>query len=103
LIQLLADIPGVTCPIPGGAFYAVAELPIDDADVFCQWMLEKFSHHGATVMMAPATGFYSTAGAGKRQVRIAYVLNDTDLTAAMECLKAGLAKYAVEKNLLQTA
>jgi aspartate aminotransferase len=94
LIKLLNEIPGVTCPNPGGAFYAVASLPVKDSDHFCQWMLEKFQHNGATVMMAPASGFYSTPGAGKSQVRIAYVLKSEDLQAAIECLELGLKEYA---------
>jgi len=94
LIEGLNKIPGVYCPNPGGAFYAVASLPVKDSDEFCQWMLEGFSYNGATVMMAPASGFYSTAGSGKNQVRIAYVLNTTDLKAAIECLAAGLKEYA---------
>ena len=94
IVKLLNEIPGVSCPNPGGAFYAVASLPVKDSDHFCQWMLEKFSHNGATVMMAPASGFYSTTGSGKNQVRIAYVLNTTDLTAASECLELGLKEYA---------
>ena len=93
LVSLLNQIPGVQCPTPGGAFYAVAQLPVDDADDFCQWMLEVFSYEGATVMMAPASGFYSTHGSGKNEVRIAYVLNEIDLTKAMDCLREGLKKY----------
>lgn len=94
LVEGLNKIPGVVCPNPGGAFYAVASLPVEDSDIFCQWMLENFSYNGATVMMAPASGFYSTKGAGKNQVRIAYVLNTTDLTAAIKCLEEGLKAYA---------
>ena len=94
LVKLLNKIPGVHCPNPGGAFYAVASLPVKDSDHFCQWMLENFSHNGATVMMAPASGFYSTTGSGKNQVRIAYVLNTEDLAAAIECLELGLKEYA---------
>jgi len=90
----LNQIPGVHCPNPGGAFYAVASLPVKDSDHFCQWMLENFSHNGATVMMAPASGFYSTTGSGKNQVRIAYVLNTEDIAAAIECLELGLKEYA---------
>lgn len=97
VVGLLNKVEGVRCPNPGGAFYAVAELPVKDSDAFCQWMLESFSHKGATVMMAPASGFYSTPGTGKNQVRIAYVLNTDDLTAAVECLAEGLKAYrAVE-------
>ena len=94
LVKLLNQIPGVHCPNPGGAFYAVASLPVKDSDHFCQWMLENFSHKGATVMMAPASGFYSTTGSGKNQVRIAYVLNTEDIAAAIECLELGLKEYA---------
>jgi len=93
LVAALRAIPGVICPTPGGAFYTVAELPIDDSDKFCQWMLEEFRHNNSTVMMAPATGFYTTAEFGKKQVRIAYVLNTEDLKAAMECLRLGIEKY----------
>ena len=93
LIEGLNKIEGVRCPNPGGAFYAVAELPVKDTDEFCQWMLESFSYKGATVMMAPASGFYATPGAGKNQVRLAYVLNSNDLTAALECLEQGLKAY----------
>ena len=78
---------GVFCPNPGGAFYVVASFPIDNADRFCQWMLEEFSHNNETVMMAPATGFYATKGAGQNQVRMAYVLNSDDLKKAMICLE----------------
>lgn len=98
MIAALNNIPGVVCPNPGGAFYAVAQLPVADTDDFCQWMLEKFSHNGATVMMAPASGFYSTTGSGKSEVRLAYVLNITDLTAAMACLQAGLQEYTATKQ-----
>lgn len=94
IVKLLNEIPGVSCPNPGGAFYAVASLPVKDSDHFCQWMLEKFQHNGATVMMAPASGFYSTTGSGKNQVRIAYVLKSEDLKAAAEILDLGLKEYA---------
>ena len=94
MVDLLNQIPGVSCPNPGGAFYAVASLPVKDTDAFCQWMLEEFSYEGATVMMAPASGFYSTTGSGKNQVRIAYVLNTDDLAAAIKCLAEGLKVYA---------
>ena len=91
--QLLNQMPGVFCPAIAGAFYAMARLPVDDTDVFCQWMLESFQHKGATVMMAPGSGFYVTPGLGKQEVRIAYVLNKESLTQAMECVAAGLAEY----------
>ena len=93
LVKRLNDMDGVFCPNPGGAFYVVAKFPIDDADAFCQWMLESFDHNGATVMMAPATGFYSSPGSGKNEVRMAYVLNTDDLNAAMDCLEVALAQY----------
>ncbi len=93
IVQRLNAMDGVFCPNPGGAFYAMAKLPIDDADVFCQWLLEDFSHNKATVMLAPATGFYSTSGLGKQEVRLAYVLNQTDIAAAMDCLEAALKAY----------
>jgi len=92
--ESLAKIPGVVCPKIGGAFYAMVRLPVDNAENFCRWMLSDFSYHGATVMMAPGAGFYATAGAGINEVRIAYVLNCEDLSAAMKCLAAGLTAYA---------
>ena len=93
LVSALNKMEGVFCPNPGGAFYVVASLPIDNADKFCQWMLEEFSFNNETVMMAPATGFYSTAGAGFNQVRMAYVLNTEDLKNAMICLEEALKVY----------
>jgi aspartate aminotransferase len=81
------------CPNPGGAFYAMARLPIDDSDNFCQWLLEKFNYNNDTVMLAPATGFYSTPGRGKDEVRISYVLNTGDLERAMKCLEEALKVY----------
>src|SRR5690606_16667674 len=80
-------------PNPGGAFYAMARLPIDDADRFCQWLLESFSYEQQTVMMAPGTGFYATNGLGKQEVRLAYVLNRADIARAMTCLEKGLESY----------
>ena len=93
LVGRLKNMPGVTCPLPGGAFYAMAKLPVDDSERFCQWLLESFSHNGATVMMAPAAGFYATPGKGKNEVRLAYVLNKEDINAAMDCLEAALKEY----------
>lgn len=93
LVQALNNIDGVYCPNPGGAFYVVARLPIDNADKFCQWMLESFSYENQTVMMAPATGFYSTPGIGLDEVRLAYVLNVEDLKNAMICLEEALKQY----------
>ena len=93
IVKRLNDMPGVFCPNPGGAFYAMARLPIDDSDKFCQWLLESFEHNGETVMLAPATGFYSTPGLGKNEVRLAYVLNVDAVNAAMDCLQAAWLKY----------
>ena len=93
LVKRLNAMDGVFCPNPGGAFYVVARFPIDNADVFCQWMLESFVHNGATVMMAPATGFYSSPGSGINEVRMAYVLNIGDLNEAMDCLEIALKAY----------
>jgi aspartate aminotransferase len=93
LVSRLNKIPGVFCPNPGGAFYAIAKLPIDDSDRFCQWLLESFSYEGQTLMLAPATGFYGTEGLGKQEVRLAYVLNTTAISAAMDCLEKALEQY----------
>ena len=93
LVQRLQAMDGVKCPLPGGAFYAMAQLPVDDSEKFCQWLLESFSHNGATVMMAPAAGFYATKGQGKNEVRLAYVLNVDDINKAMDCLEAALKEY----------
>lgn len=93
LIDGLNRIPGVYSPIPMGAFYTVAKLPVDDAEQFCAWCLTDFEYEGQTVMMAPAAGFYTTPGAGKNQVRIAYVLNKEDLTRALEVLRHALEVY----------
>lgn len=93
LVKRLNDIPGVFCPNPGGAFYAMASLPIDDGDRFCQWLLESFDLNGATVMLAPASGFYSSLGLGTKEVRLAYVLNTKEINGAMDCLEAALKVY----------
>lgn len=93
LIEALNKMEGVYCPKPSGAFYCIAKLPIDNADKFCQWLLESFEHEGQTVMLAPATGFYSTPGSGTNEVRLAYVLNKTDLKNAMTCLEKALKVY----------
>lgn len=93
LVKRLQAMEGVTCPMPGGAFYAMAKLPVDNSDKFCQWLLEEFSHNGATVMMAPGSGFYATTGKGNNEVRLAYVLNLEDINAAMDCLEAALKVY----------
>ncbi len=93
LINGLNDIPGVFSPTPMGAFYTVAKLPVDDSDKFCSWCLEKFSYENETVMMAPASGFYITPGAGHNQVRIAYVLKKEDLERALIVLRKALEAY----------
>jgi len=93
VIEALNKMEGVFCPMPSGAFYAIAKLPIDNADTFCQWLLESFDYNKETVMLAPATGFYSTPGAGTDQVRVAYVLNLDSLKKAMKCLEEALKVY----------
>jgi aspartate aminotransferase len=98
LVKRLNAMPGVVCPNPGGAFYAMAKLPIDDSDQFCQWLLESFSYKDQTLMLAPATGFYGTAGLGKQEVRLAYVLNVTALDHAMDCLEEALKVYPGRTN-----
>lgn len=93
LVGRLNKMEGVFCPNPGGAFYAIARLPIDNSDNFCQWLLESFEYNNQTVMLAPASGFYSTAGMGLNEVRLAYVLNVEAIDAAMDCLQQALKVY----------
>ena len=93
IVSRLNAMEGVFCPNPGGAFYAIAKLPIDDSDKFCQWLLEEFSFENQTVMLAPATGFYGTIGLGKQEVRLAYVLNLNDIKNAMACLANAIQVY----------
>ena len=93
LFSRLNRMPGVYCPNPGGAFYAMASLPVDNTDTFCQWLLESFTYKNSTVMLAPAGGFYGTPGLGSTEVRLAYVLNSGDLNKAMDCLEHALAEY----------
>ena len=93
MVEALNNIPGVYCPKPKGAFYSVVKLPVDDADNFAQWLLEEFEYKNQTVMVAPASGFYSTPGSGKNEVRIAYVLKIDDLKNAMETLAEALKVY----------
>jgi len=93
MIYGLNNIPGVFCPKPSGAFYCVAKFPVDNAEKFCQWLLEDFEYEGQTVMMAPANGFYSTPGAGEQEARIAYVLNQDSLKKAVKCLEEALKVY----------
>jgi aspartate aminotransferase len=103
LVSRLNKMPGVFCPKPGGAFYAMAKLPIDDSDKFCQWLLESFSYKDQTVMLAPATGFYGTKGLGKNEVRLAYVLNLEAINAAMDCLEHALQQYPGKQEKSFTA
>ena len=98
LIDGLNRIPGVYSPIPMGAFYTVAKLPVDDSEKFCRWCLEEFDYEGETVMMAPASGFYTTPNAGINQVRIAYVLKKEDLRRALAVLKKALEAYPGRKD-----
>ena len=93
MVDALNKMPGVYCPKPKGAFYTVARLPVDDSDKFAQWLLEEFEYRNQTVMLAPASGFYSTPGLGKNEVRIAYVLKIDDLKSAMETLAEALKTY----------
>lgn len=93
VVSALNKMAGVFCPKPSGAFYCIAQLPVDDSDKFCQWLLESFSFENQTVMLAPATGFYSKPELGKKQVRIAYVLKKESLEKAMFCLATALKEY----------
>ena len=97
VFDALAAMPGVFAHRPEGAFYQMARLPVDDSERFVRWMLEEFTHNGATTMMAPGAGFYAQPGAGTDEVRIAYVLNETDLAAAMECVAVALQQYPGRK------
>jgi aspartate aminotransferase len=98
MVEALNKMPGVICPTPKGAFYTVVHLPVDDADIFAQWILSDFEYQNQTVMMAPASGFYSTPGLGKQEVRIAYVLKKEDLASAMETLAEALKAYPGRTN-----
>ncbi|MBK9401289.1 MAG: pyridoxal phosphate-dependent aminotransferase [Bacteroidetes bacterium] len=93
VVETLNKMDGVYCPKPSGAFYCMAQLPVDDADKFCQWLLESFEFNHQTVMLAPASGFYSKPESGKHQVRIAYVLKLESLKNAMDCLREALKVY----------
>ncbi|SFQ58335.1 aspartate aminotransferase [Hymenobacter arizonensis] len=92
-VARLQAMPGVVCPRPGGAFYVLAHLPVDDTEEFGRWLLESFSHENQTLMLSPANGFYQTPGLGQQEVRLAYVLNRTDLAAALTCLELALLAY----------
>jgi aspartate aminotransferase len=93
LIGRLEKMEGVYCPAPSGAFYAMAKLPVADTDAFCQWLLTDFRKENATIMLAPASGFYTSPGLGKNEIRLAYVLNEKDINAAMDCLEEALKQY----------
>lgn len=99
LIDGLNKIDGIKCPKPGGAFYAIAELPVKSAEDFCQWLLEKFDYNNQTIMIAPAAGFYATKGLGTKEVRIAYVLNKEALANALKCLEEALKVYPEKLEL----
>src|SRR5258708_1183249 len=98
LVSRLNRIPGVFCPNPAAPFYVRASLPVDDTDIFCQWLLESFAYENQTVMLDPAGGFYGTKGLGKKEVRLAYVLNTGDLKKAMDCLEKALEIYPGKTN-----
>jgi aspartate aminotransferase len=93
LMNRLSKMEGVYCPIPSGAFYAMAQLPVKNTDDFCQWLLTSFRHNNATIMLAPGSGFYTTPGLGLNEVRLAYVLNEKDINLAMDCLEQALLDY----------
>lgn len=97
MVRELRKIPGVLVPEVNGAFYAMVRLPVDDTEKFCQWILESFSYKGATTMVAPGSGFYSTPGMGRDEVRIAYVLENHELVQAIECLGEALKVYPGSK------
>ena len=93
LMSRLSKMEGVYCPIPSGAFYAMAKLPVENTDHFCQWLLTSFRYNNATIMLAPGSGFYTTPGLGLNEVRLAYVLNEKDINLAMDCLEQALIEY----------
>ncbi|MBO5718047.1 MAG: pyridoxal phosphate-dependent aminotransferase, partial [Bacteroidales bacterium] len=93
MIKAINEIPGCYSPMPMGAFSTVARLPIDDADKFCAWLLESFEYQGKTLMIAPASGFYSANSMGRNEVRMAYVMNLEDLSVAMDLLRRALEIY----------
>ena len=95
LINRLSKMEGVFCPAPSGAFYVMAKLPVDNTDTFCQWLLTNFRYKNATVMLAPGSGFYTTPGLGTNEVRLAYVLNETAIHEAMDCLEQALKTYHI--------
>ena len=96
VIDALNKIEGVECPKPGGAFYCIAKLPVDDTERFCKWLLTDFEYEGQTIMLAPAAGFYSTPGLGTKEARIAYVLEQSMLEKAMVCLEKAIVQYNIK-------
>jgi len=104
-VRRLQAMPGVQCPVPGGAFYVMAHLPVDDAERFGEWLLTDFEYENQTLMLSPANGFYQTPGLGRQQVRLAYILNLTDLAAALTCLEHALLTYPGRtlENVLEAA
>ncbi|MDD5625743.1 MAG: pyridoxal phosphate-dependent aminotransferase, partial [Patescibacteria group bacterium] len=93
IVEVLSKIPGVEFKEPEGAFYIIAKLPVDDAEKFAKWLLTDFNYQRKTIMIAPGSGFYATEGLGKKEIRIAWILNRKDLAAAMGILKRGLEEY----------
>ncbi|QJX47365.1 pyridoxal phosphate-dependent aminotransferase [Hymenobacter taeanensis] len=93
MVSRLRAMPGVRCPLPRGAFYVLCHLPIDDADLFAKWLLEKFSYRNETLMVSPASGFYATPSLGRQQMRMAYVVNQDVINRAMDCLEVALREY----------
>jgi aspartate aminotransferase len=98
VVARINKMEGAFCPNPLGAFYVVARFPIDDSDKFCRWLLEDYNYKNETVMLAPASGFYSTPGSGKDEVRISYVLNVDDLNASMDVLEHAIKVYPGRTN-----
>ena len=98
LVDGLNSIDGVFCPKPGGALYAMAQLPVDNSEKYCEWILSEFEHNNQTVMMAPASGFYASPGKGLTEVRLAYVLEQSALKNSIEVLRAALAQYPGRTN-----
>jgi aspartate aminotransferase len=99
LYEGLKKIPGVVMPKPEGAFYSIVGLPVSNAEDFCQWLLTDFRSDNETVMLAPAAGFYATAGKGENEVRIAYVINTRDLKKSLQIIESALQKYSISKRV----
>ncbi len=99
LVNALNAIPGVKCNLPAGAFYTMVQLPVDDAEDFCIWMLKDFNYKGTTTMMSPGNGFYATPNMGKNEVRIAYVLKPEEIIDAVNCIAKGLDAYKAIRGI----